>query len=45
VVLLLLGAPLMVVLGGPITEYTAAAAQQLHQVPESLHLLLPGGES
>ncbi|GAA0787921.1 monovalent cation/H+ antiporter subunit D [Marinobacterium sediminicola] len=45
VALLLLGAPLMVVLGGPITDYTAAAAEQLHQVPESLHLLLPGGES
>lgn len=45
VALLLLGAPLMVLFGGPLTEYTSAAAEQLHRVPESLHLLLPGGES
>ncbi|MBV0934537.1 monovalent cation/H+ antiporter subunit D [Marinobacterium weihaiense] len=45
VVVLLAAAPLMVVLGGPITAYTAAAAEQLHQVPASLDLLLPGGSS
>lgn len=44
-VLLLAAAPLLVILGGPVTAYTAAAAEQLHQTSESLHLLLPGGPS
>ena len=45
VCLLLLAAPLMVVFGGPLTQYTEQAAQQLHQLPASLDILLPGGPS
>lgn len=45
VTLLLLAAPLMVIFGGPMTEYTDAAARQLHQLPASLDVLLPGGPS
>ncbi len=45
ITLLLLGAPMMVILGGPITSYTEAAAEQLHQTSAALHLLLPGGGS
>lgn len=44
-VLLLLAAPLMVVLGGPVTEYTEQAARQLHQLPASIDVLLPGDPS
>jgi multicomponent K+:H+ antiporter subunit D len=45
VTLLLLAAPLMVILGGPLTQYTREAAGQLHAVPDYLPVLLPGGPS
>lgn len=45
VTLLLLAAPMLVVLGGPMTEYTREAAHQLHSVPIHLPVLLPGGPS
>jgi len=45
VALLLLAAPMMVVLGGPITDYTREAASQLHGMSTYLPVLLPGGPS
>lgn len=45
IAILLLAAPMMVILGGPVTEYTRAAADQLHSVPAHLPELLPGGPS
>jgi multicomponent K+:H+ antiporter subunit D len=45
VVLLLLAAPLLVILGGPMTDYTREAARQLHGMSTYLPVLLPGGPS
>lgn len=45
ITLLLAAAPLLVILGGPVTEYTQAAADQLHAVPSHISELLPGGPS
>jgi multicomponent K+:H+ antiporter subunit D len=39
IVILLLCSPLMVILGGPLSELTLIAAQQLHQVPEALQVV------
>lgn len=43
ITLLLLAAPMMVILGGPMTEYTREAAAQLHGMSTLLPVLLPGG--
>lgn len=41
IALLLLASPLLVLLGGPVTEFTADAAQQLHDLTRSVDALLP----
>lgn len=43
VTLLLTASPLLVVFGGPITNYTNLAAEQLHDTTQSVDALLPGG--
>jgi len=42
--LLLSASPLLVVFGGPITDYTNLAAAQLHDTAQSIDVLLPGGD-
>lgn len=43
VALLLSASPLMVIFGGPITDFTHLAAIQLHDTAQSVDVLLPGG--
>lgn len=43
VALLLSASPLMVIFGGPITDFTHLAAIQLHDTAQSVDALLPGG--
>ncbi len=43
VALLLSASPLMVIFGGPVTDYTNLAAAQLHDRAQSVDALLPGG--
>ncbi|GGC07007.1 monovalent cation/H+ antiporter subunit D [Marinobacterium zhoushanense] len=45
VFLLLLTSPLLVIFGGPVSDFTYDTAEQLHGMSRSLHLLLPGGGS
>ncbi|MDX1319317.1 MAG: proton-conducting transporter membrane subunit, partial [Oceanospirillum sp.] len=41
ITLLLAASPLLVIFGGPVTEFTANAAQQLHDMTQSVNALLP----
>lgn len=41
IILLILGAPLLVIFGGPITDYVMQAAADLHNMNVSVHPLLP----
>lgn len=43
IALLLAASPLMVIFGGPITDYTNLAAAQLHDTAQSVDALLSGG--
>ena len=43
VVLLLSASPLLVVFGGPVTDFTHQAAVQLHDTAQSVDALIPGG--
>ncbi|WP_036590471.1 monovalent cation/H+ antiporter subunit D [Oceanospirillum maris] len=43
IALLLVVSPLLVIFGGAVTEYTAEAAHQLHDLTQSVDALLPGG--
>jgi multicomponent K+:H+ antiporter subunit D len=43
VVLLLSASPLLVIFGGPVTDFTHQAAVQLHDTAQSVDALIPGG--
>jgi multicomponent K+:H+ antiporter subunit D len=43
VVLLLSASPLLVIFGGPVTDFTHQAAIQLHDTAQSVDALIPGG--
>ncbi|UZE96285.1 monovalent cation/H+ antiporter subunit D [Alkalimarinus alittae] len=43
IVLLLSASPLLVIFGGPVTDYTNMAATQLHDTTQSVDALIPGG--
>ena len=44
ITLLLSASPLLVILGGPITEYTQLTAAQLHDTTQTVDALLPAGD-
>mgnify|MGYP000047128027 CR=1 FL=1 len=43
VILLLSASPILVIFGGPVTDYTNLTANQLHDSTQSVEALLPGG--
>lgn len=44
ITLLLSASPLLVIFGGPVTEYTQLAAAQLHDTTQTVDALLPAGD-